>query len=475
MKATPSNVSLIATVKEVKALLKEQKVQKISIKHPHLSAAIYIKNILSESWTQLAQKARIELRENKQNLEKLATKQLHYNAVLPKIQILSSSYQKTLKSIVPTEDWKAIRKSIVKHLVKKGKSEKKANEVAKRVETINENDVKNKISLVFENSINHLHHLTYLRLVSAMGSTLALCVARFNENAKNNSSLSGAKAFCTQSEKKIAEAQKQVWTCLKQNDIAALEIKSTDLTKLAANLLMNKCLKYAAAISAKRRKKISDKIEDDQLALQLGELIRLLLFSIALGKQTFLLSKSNEQSEQLKIWLGMAKKLPFNTQESKLKNTPISSINSKPKTFENKFITIEGTIKKVTIKHRGRKAISSAQVTDEKGNSVTVVIPYIKLDSGGMVAGSYINISGVWKNNNKETEQSALLIDRLSLKELSKKSWLNWVKFELTSIFQTTPHALNAKWSWELGPDGAGNQLRYNMWYNKKGGNNGNM
>jgi hypothetical protein len=204
--------------------------------------------------------------------------------------------------------------------------------------------------------------------------------------------------------------------------------------------------------------------ETGRLALRVADLIRQLLGAIALGQFVSWISGWQPNASPTQTWLSMATKLPFSSSEGDFPITPITDLLTQP---DVTFATIEGTLGRVTIVHRGQKAISSAAVTDDAGNSVTVTIPFIKFDSGGMTPGSFVRISGTWQTQSNEVDGAALLIDRRNLNELGQQTWRDWAMFQLRPIFEAIPHGLAAQWSWEPGIDGAGNQLRHDTWYVK--------
>jgi len=96
-------------------------------------------------------------------------------------------------------------------------------------------------------------------------------------------------------------------------------------------------------------------------------------------------------------------------------------------------------------------------------------MPYIKLDSGGMVEGAYAKVAGVWLASNYEADGlPALDIDRVDYTGISKTNWLAWLTLQLRPVFQPIPNSLNTSYSWEAGSSGAISPIRYNTFNSPK-------
>ncbi len=199
-------------------------------------------------------------------------------------------------------------------------------------------------------------------------------------------------------------------------------------------------------------------------AVRAGELVRALLMGLALARKAQWVAGWHEDSGPAKAWIKAAMKLPFVGGFKWPKRANLATLAAHPDRGDGTLVTVEGTLGQVKIVHKGKKVISSAILTDSAGNSITIVLPYIKLDSGGMAEGCFARIAGVWNESSKETGGPALLIDRRNLQDEGKTSWSSWVEAELISVFEAVPHALAASFSWEIGVDGAGNSLRYGTW-----------
>lgn len=131
-------------------------------------------------------------------------------------------------------------------------------------------------------------------------------------------------------------------------------------------------------------------------------------------------------------------------------------------------IRILGFVIDVAVTHRRRKAISTATVADSRGRELAVVLPYIKIDSGGIVAGSPVLLGGRWHDLSAETGGPALHLEIVSRRDRAAESLHDWATWLLRGIYQPVPHGLDASWGWTRGIDGPANPIRYGIWYDRK-------
>jgi len=317
-----------------------------------------------------------------------------------------------------------------------------------------------------EASAKLLNELAENQFASMMAGVMALTVARFNQQPTMSRKSAASKDTPGSIGKELLAAKRAVYQALQSADLVAAWASAGNLAGEAATLLFEKALPPAALLSARRRKAGGDSTADGRLAMQFGDLIRDLLEAIAIGRYVAWTARWHSQSKVAQELLGGAQGRPIASAYQAPPLVSISSLATKPEAKDGQELSIEGVLGDVTIVHLGRKAISSAPVLDARGRSATIVIPYIKLDSCGMVPGSYVRIGGLWQKSSKEVNGApALMIDRLNLGDLSRRSWNDWMRARLHQIYETVSHNLAASYSWELGTNGPGNPLRYGVWF----------
>ena len=157
-------------------------------------------------------------------------------------------------------------------------------------------------------------------------------------------------------------------------------------------------------------------------------------------------------------------RVTFPTQWRPPSSTPTATLWAQSKRFNAKTVTVEGVAGPVVNAHRRRKVYSSAWLSDSQGMSVRVAITHIKLDSGGLVEGAYVKVTGTFMATDKDFGTPVVRVARRTLVDDSKQSWRDWAALRAQQLFAPIPHALTMSFSWEEGVNGPGNQLRYGTW-----------
>jgi hypothetical protein len=163
-----------------------------------------------------------------------------------------------------------------------------------------------------------------------------------------------------------------------------------------------------------------------------------------------------------------ASALPFARPVRDARSVDLSALARNPSTENGRTVKVAGVVETVKIRHKdaGRKVISSVVVRAARGATIAASIPFVKADSGGLVPGAWCELTGIWRKSSKDVlGDPALELDRIAFAELGKRSWVDWVRAEIASVFWYPSHAINGAWTWERGRDGAVNPLRYGVWY----------
>ncbi|HWP95304.1 MAG TPA: hypothetical protein VN426_00480 [Syntrophomonadaceae bacterium] len=161
----------------------------------------------------------------------------------------------------------------------------------------------------------------------------------------------------------------------------------------------------------------------------------------------------------------------------------LSDLLSKNSLTADEKISVVGRVTDVVILYHGKHYISFAQLEDGKGNSITAVLPYIKIESVGIDPGCSLCLSGNYNSDiskylfkvppkyqprTSQFSKDCIIIDRLNLTELQKDNWLYWLDNHLRPYFTEVPHGLAVSWSWLPGTKGAGNSLRFGNWFDPR-------
>lgn len=435
--------------------------------HRLLRANDYQEAVENGAWETLVGLAKADLSARREDLQEMAQRQERLGSLFYQGRLLISSTKATgLWPITQFLDWANARPQLEQQLLARGYSSEDIAPALERLESPTLRDSIQDLDRAQSLLGDTLNGIAQKQITAIMRASLALAVARFNQRSSDDApTVTPSVEQCKRTEAMLSAAEQSVWNGLRTGDLPATNAYAKGLAQMSAHALVKDVIPQAAALAFRRRSGTTNFTQDGRLALRLGDLIRSLLRAISLSQYSGWLSMWPAGLEPASEWIRQAQKLAFPSEIKWPPTARIAALAARPAESDGKALTIEGVLGPVTIKHRGRKAISSAPVMDEQGKSVQVTIPYIKLDSGGMVPGSYVRIAGVWQLLSKEVTGPALLIDRRDFGRLGRHSWSDWATTELRSFYEGVPHSLAASWSWEMGVDGAGNQLRYDTWH----------
>ncbi len=203
-------------------------------------------------------------------------------------------------------------------------------------------------------------------------------------------------------------------------------------------------------------------------AIDVGSALRSTFFARAVARAATAVARWPQDSPYFVEWQTAASSGAFASQAVVPSVTPISTVVTSPSAFNGKLVTVEGKVGPISIVHRAQKAISSTTLTDSTGAHVRVGLTHIKIDSGGLVIGSYARLTGIFSTHHDDFETPVLVPDRRNLTDDSARSWFDWVALRLLPVLCLTPHNLLIETSWSAGRDGPGNPLRYRTWASGK-------
>jgi hypothetical protein len=419
--------------------------------------------IIVKNWSSIAEKCNLSLLQASLTHSKMAEFQKQFNALLDCSAALNVELKKG-KPVLKIRNWSKLKSDATVELLASGISQEKIDEAIKFVEAYKPSKIDDTSFKNYQQIANFIDELASKRLVNSMYNYFAKLVASFNITYSETVTVERKKilTFISSSNDELFTRHESIRVALANNDFETARINALNLASYIENSLLDKAVSYSASLASVRISGEGDFEKDGQLSMAIGQLLREIIYSVALAKWIAWTANWNASLALPKTWSKYAAKLKIYSSAS-YPVTPIASINSDPTKFDGKFINVQGEIGEVTILHLKRKAISSANIKDASGNSINIVIPYIKFDSTGITPGSYAQVCGVFQSTNKELNGGAALsMDLISLSEESKTDWLSWTKLQLRGIYTEIPHYINTQFSWQPGSDGAINPIKYN-------------
>ncbi len=427
-----------------------------------------LEKILSQDWDALTRQARKNMKAMDTKLAEMKIQQKKISNVVKKAETAEETVTANWTPLTNRDKWAEQRKKIAEELKKKGIPAQAIESEISKLEDIKPKNIFQVIKKFLNSSVTHLDNFAQANLSYYMGSIFLLSVSRFNLAVKSVKSIKlPTEKALTKVQKDLSNKEQRIWSALKSKDLSKAIKLAQALTEWA-NDNLNDMTKYAAAV-AKKRKQEPEDVKYGEMSLHIGDIIRDLLLAVAIGKRVDWLANWGASVVATSELIKAASSKKFSVAQNTNQKVEISVLAQDPSKYNGKEVTVKGFVGTVNIEHRSGKAISSAPIHDSNGNVVYLVLPYIKMDSGGLVKGSFARVSGTWNAKSNEINKPALQIGRRSLNEESKNSWIAWMEDSLRNIIEIIPHYLTAGWSWEPGHDGAVNSIRYGTWFERKG------
>lgn len=287
-----------------------------------------------------------------------------------------------------------------------------------------------------------------------MGAELAVCVAQLNIAAGAPSArLHKSEAFFAATERALAADERQWYQDLRSGKVPTPSL--TRPRKLVEQF--ERSLGYVGAIAAERRQNPEDR-ELGRLALRGANLIRSLLRNLALRYALAWIGSDHPSSQAYQRWLRSVASRRF---QSAFRMPRRISARAAQRATGDELVSVEGLLGAVDIRHVDRVPISHAVLRDR--GTISLMTKHRKMDSGGMVKGAFVRVVG--RPTRDRAGNPELELVRRRYLDLAGSSWSDWATMQLRAIFEASPQGLATDWSWEPGVDGAGNQLRYKLWY----------
>jgi hypothetical protein len=432
------------------------------------SRVVYTEAIVEARWSELAKLARDRAGVARERSSELDRGVDRIAEILRRLDRVPDIRRQLPPPANQRSDWRELRPRIVEGFRARGLSKAEAGRAATQIGSFSLADhaeeTRRRLCAAAE-EISELHQEAASFLCAAL---LAGAVSRFNRSARRNDperTAGAAEEWCANVERAVRAGERGLHRALASGDVFRTHLRARELAMLAESQIEEGARHAAAA--ARRRRSTPDRSEDS-LARRLGDCLRQLLRGVALGTVAGHAARGNKRCPPTREWLAAAGRLEFEDPAA-IPRWSVARLAQGDFPPTRELVAVEGTVSSLAITHRARKAVSLAELTGGGDHSARIALPYIKLDSGGVVPGASVRVVGDWRQTLDWLEGgSALVVDQHNVGDLSRTYWQDWVTDALRYTFQPSPHGLEMSWSWEPGPDGAGNQLRFNTWASRR-------
>lgn len=299
------------------------------------------------------------------------------------------------------------------------------------------------------------------RFSALAAAELAAAVSRFNSIVTNGPLPKPSRTIGRTSEAEASSLLRAVHSALKTGSRAIVRAKAKAAGVRASKLLP--LLIKAAAYDALHDRSSVD-VALGRHALDVADGLRSVLLIASAARMLGWMAGWPEDSPFFARWVQVAKTTAFRQAVTRIKPTSLSEIANNMHEFDGMRISVEGRVGSITIIHRGQKSISSTTLTDASGAQIRIGLPYIKIDAGGLVPGTFARITGRYASRHEDFDSPVLIPERRNLTDEAGASWLAWLALEMQPFHWSVPHNLSMEWTWSPGGEGPGNPLKYRIW-----------
>jgi hypothetical protein len=405
------------------------------------------------AWSELHTRAKDLRHEAQHDLAAMKAQQREWRALWTDIQKVRHAAEGKWNRPDKHSEWAELHDQVVARIVQQGYPKAQAEAALEKLGKFSANDMLDVIeapTLWFGRQIDVC---APQRLSGLAAADLADAVVEFNLTEaphKPGTAVSHTAAS------HALDLLRDLYATLRAGDAAR---RKADEAEHTAADLMAPLLKAAAYYAMHRPANVD--ADEGRRELEIADAIRTVLFVRSAARLISWNAGWPEDSPELARWHAAAKSHPF---DSAFSPPPVTAIGGLGAASDGKRVTVEGRAGTVAITHVAGKPISTMSLTDASGATVQVGLTHIKLDSGGLVAGTYARITGTYLRSREDFTGPVLIVERRNLMRDAKTSWFDWLAHELEAVITPIAHNLLATWSWALGPDGAGNPLQYETW-----------
>jgi hypothetical protein len=205
----------------------------------------------------------------------------------------------------------------------------------------------------------------------------------------------------------------------------------------------------------------AERARANAVAARCGGLIRRQLLSYAIAFRLAYVAAIGGETARGRAERKRAQEDPFESLSPQGTPVSLADLVADPGAYDGQMIAVDGEVRDLVTKVARGKATSNFQLADPvSGAAISVFVPYVQIDSTGLVDGCAAHLVGPWLKYDRESRQeNTLHIDRIAFTEQAKRSWLDYQTSQARAFCDYLPHNLNMAWSWEAGVPGAVNQV----------------
>jgi hypothetical protein len=422
--------------------------------------------VLANDWAGLSSYCQTKMADLLAKMAGLAGEQSQINGLYAQLWALKPSFSLYYQSPGANASWIARRATLYADLVTQGTSPANAESLLARLDA---NGGQNGFNLLkgaldqyplllnfaFERHLSlyayyyHTKSVADYNLIAAVPSAITYSVT-----SRINSLSNGIKT-----------RQLALYTKINNNDFSGLLSSCGTYSAWVDTKMQAEIIPILSYCYQQRHAPGSSFTSDGRRAMKAGDVFQRAVYSKALFLWVKWMGQWHEEVKDRKELTAKAGSLADTPIEIAGGVISVANLHNHPATYNATDVVAEGVLSNLTITHlTATKVVSTANLANSSGTTILLVLPHIKMDSGGLVNGCYLKVSGNFLEVNPEaSNQPALSVARYAMTTLAQTSWNAWLRNQMHTIYEPIPHNLEMMFSAEASTDGAINPAKYSI------------
>jgi hypothetical protein len=416
----------------------------------------FAEHVSAESWSGLRTAARSQQRESSRALDAMMREQARLSPIAAAVLNPPRAVVRAL-DVQHRPNWHTLRRHVQEEWEQAGVT---GAELAERMQSLDATTAATTVAAVsapVTHRVSHLDSLSVAHRRALAAGRLARAVTEFNTAAPTRPR-GDADSVAQALQEHVDALLHEVWSAAHRGRDKAARTAASELAGAADSAQFTAALRRAAYLVGQ-----DDPARDDTVGgslLALADALRMALQSAAIGDTvTWLLGWPGRSGADLVC--GRARQLPLTVAADETALVAIGDMHAKPASYDGQRVRLRGWLRDVTFDIKRGGESSSGAITDAAGTSVRLRLDHVRLDGGGATNGCYAEVVGSVHGGSRPVVVPELRDPRTT----ARTSWLGWARQATRACYLDLPFGLCVRPSWAKGRDGAGNPLRYAMWF----------
>lgn len=422
--------------------------------------------IARKDWTKVRTKCRAKLSDIRTQEQRLSQLQREHVRLLERLHGLRSGFEEHYEAPTAGPDWLEARQKAIDDVRARGGDSQEVSAYLDRVGSKNGLNAYNHFWNELDTSGAWLQYVTERTLAARLYYYTAEVIARYNTHPLNKPAPSGGVVARVRAlDKEASRQQARIKSLLKAGKHPELATHLKEQARWLTRTIDQDVVPLLAHCHAKKAEADHASVMHGRRAMAAGSLLQTLLRDLGGCLLLARIVSSHVDSKWFRDYSEKAATLADAPPPWPGDVASLEELLRDPTANHGREVVVQGIVSDLKLRHlSATKVVSTANLRGANGDVLAIVLPYIKLDSGGMVNRSYARVAGKFVKRHAEAGAApAVAIARWPLEELAATSWPAWLRFQLRNIIAVPSHSLIAEFSLERGVRGAVNPVVFEV------------